>query len=41
MNAIVWKQFPEGDSTKYVASGSSIDLWLKSQPKDSINTVQP
>lgn len=41
MNATVWKQFPEGDSTKYVASGSSIDLWLKSQPKDSINTVQP
>lgn len=41
MNATVWKQFPEGDSTKYVASGSSIDLWLKSQPKDSINTAQP
>ncbi len=41
MNAIVWKQLPEADSTKYVTSGSSIDLWLKSQPKDSINTIQP
>lgn len=40
VNAIVWKQFPEGDSTKYVNSGSSVDLWLKSQKNDSINNAQ-
>lgn len=39
MNAIVWKQIPEADSTKYVTTGSSIDLWLKAK-NDSTISVQ-
>jgi beta-lactam-binding protein with PASTA domain len=40
MNAIVWKQLPEADSTKQINAGSSVDLWLKVAKKDSINNVQ-
>jgi eukaryotic-like serine/threonine-protein kinase len=29
INAIVWKQTPQPDSTKFVMPGISVDLWLK------------
>ena len=40
LNAKVWKQIPEADSTKYVNTGSSIDLWLRKDSDDTINVIQ-
>ena len=40
LKAVIWKQLPVADSTKYVSTGSSIDLWLKNERKDTINSIQ-
>lgn len=40
INASVWRQIPPGDSTKLVSTGSSIDLWLKLQKKDTIQSKE-
>ena len=36
-NAVIWKQMPQPDSTKFVMPGLSVDLWLKlkSAPTDT------
>ena len=39
-NALVWKQIPPGDSTKHVGTGSSIDLWLRREIKDTIKQTE-
>lgn len=36
INALVWKQIPPPDSTKLVSAGTSIDLWLMPERKDTI-----
>ena len=37
LNAVIWKQMPQPDSTKLVMPGVSVDLWLK-QKSDSTNS---
>ena len=36
LTAVVWKQIPLADSIKLVSNGSSIDLWLRQEKKDTI-----
>jgi beta-lactam-binding protein with PASTA domain len=40
LNAAVWKQIPPADSTKYVSTGSSVDLWLRHEIKDTIKSPE-
>lgn len=40
MTAAVWKQIPPADSMKHVSSGSSVDLWLRREIKDTINKIE-
>jgi eukaryotic-like serine/threonine-protein kinase len=35
-NASVWRQIPPADSIKLVSTGSSVDLWLRLERKDTI-----
>jgi len=41
LNAIIWKQLPEADSTILVKSGLSIDLWLKVTLENSSPDAEP
>jgi beta-lactam-binding protein with PASTA domain len=36
LNALIWRQIPLADSIKLVSTGSSIDLWLRLERKDTI-----
>jgi eukaryotic-like serine/threonine-protein kinase len=38
LNASVWRQIPPPDSIKLVSTGSSVDLWLKLEKKDTIQS---
>lgn len=40
INAAVWKQIPPADSTKQVSTGSSVDLWLRHEIKDTIKETE-
>jgi beta-lactam-binding protein with PASTA domain len=40
LKASVWRQIPPADSTKQVSIGSSIDLWLRMQRKDTIPQIK-
>lgn len=35
LNALIWKQIPASDSTKFVSPGLSVDVWLKLQIESS------
>jgi len=40
LNASVWKQIPPADSVKLVITGSSVDLWLRREIKDTIKEAE-
>jgi eukaryotic-like serine/threonine-protein kinase len=40
LNASVWKQIPPADSTKLISNGSSVDLWLRHEIKDTIKETE-
>jgi beta-lactam-binding protein with PASTA domain len=40
LNAMVWKQLPQPDSTSLVMSGLSVDLWLKLKSEPVDTTIQ-
>jgi len=40
LNALVWRQIPPADSAKLVVTGSTIDLWLRLERKDSTQQIE-
>jgi eukaryotic-like serine/threonine-protein kinase len=40
LNAQVWRQIPPADSTKLISTGSTVDLWLRLERKDTIQQIE-
>jgi eukaryotic-like serine/threonine-protein kinase len=40
LNASIWRQIPPADSSKLVSTGSSVDLWLRLERKDTIQQTE-
>jgi beta-lactam-binding protein with PASTA domain len=39
LKAVIWKQMPQSDSTKFVMPGMSVDLWLKLKTEPSNSEI--